>query len=88
MQCDICGAEATNSAWDIKEGDPVEGKGGKLWSTWERVGIRKCGCDEHPVYSVVTGPSAALVVNGEKWHEPYVRSRVPDFRYRSVVGGG
>lgn len=86
MQCDICGAGATNSARDIKEGSPVEGRDGTLWATWEPVGKVKYGCEKHPTHSVITGPSASLVVNAEKWHEPYVRVEHSDFRHRSKVG--
>ena len=70
--CDICGKPATNSARDIQELEPIEGKDGRLWANWQGIGEWKFGCDEHPAHSTISGPTARTALSMMTWHKPFV----------------
>jgi hypothetical protein len=48
--CEKCGAPSVRVTRDLKEGEPVRGKDGRLWATWEDNGPWHYRCELHPRY--------------------------------------
>lgn len=49
VKCDHCPAEATQTAQDVLELEPVRDRAGTLWPAYEPARAWRFGCKDHPV---------------------------------------